>query len=246
SEAWTHFKDLLQKVPHNGIDLWLQVQIFYDQVNPDTRRTIDQLARGKLSARNAKESWALLDDLALYDNEMNKIASSCKIYSGPYDTQYCMENPEQAFVDYASLRIDEAGGLVSSFMASQDARLSNFEADFKQQQGRMTNKMDTFLKAINDRMTGALPRDPQCSSHPLNSINAIKTCSSQASNLQKDQLKTVNKIRTSKPKEHAKALEDEFKDLHLNLPVLEVLCNTPIIHIAAEANMGYYFMNQQS
>ncbi|GJT20095.1 zinc finger, CCHC-type containing protein, partial [Tanacetum coccineum] len=24
SEAWTHFKDLLQKVPHHGIDLWLQ------------------------------------------------------------------------------------------------------------------------------------------------------------------------------------------------------------------------------
>ncbi|GKE12788.1 zinc finger, CCHC-type containing protein [Tanacetum coccineum] len=41
SEAWTHFKDLLQKVPHHGIDLWLQVQIFYDHVNPATRQTID-------------------------------------------------------------------------------------------------------------------------------------------------------------------------------------------------------------
>ncbi|GJX36441.1 zinc finger, CCHC-type containing protein [Tanacetum coccineum] len=44
SEAWTRFKDLLQKVPHHGIDLWLQVQIFYDHVNPVTRRTIDQSA----------------------------------------------------------------------------------------------------------------------------------------------------------------------------------------------------------
>ncbi|GJU44993.1 zinc finger, CCHC-type containing protein [Tanacetum coccineum] len=25
SEAWTHFKDLLQKVPHHGIDRWLQI-----------------------------------------------------------------------------------------------------------------------------------------------------------------------------------------------------------------------------
>ncbi|GJW25935.1 zinc finger, CCHC-type containing protein [Tanacetum coccineum] len=25
SEAWTRFKDLLQKVPHHGIDIWLQV-----------------------------------------------------------------------------------------------------------------------------------------------------------------------------------------------------------------------------
>ncbi|GKC05835.1 zinc finger, CCHC-type containing protein, partial [Tanacetum coccineum] len=69
SEAWTRFKDLLQKVPHHGIDLWLQVQIFYDHVNLITRRTIDQSASGKLHDRNAEESWALLEDLALYDNK---------------------------------------------------------------------------------------------------------------------------------------------------------------------------------
>ncbi|GJW25760.1 hypothetical protein Tco_0039571 [Tanacetum coccineum] len=86
SEAWTRFKDLLQKVAHHGHDLWLQVQIFYDHVNLATRRTIDQ----------------------------------------------------------------SAGGLVSNFMASQDARLSKFEADFKQQQGEMTSKIDTVLNAINN------------------------------------------------------------------------------------------------
>ncbi|GJR54373.1 MAK10-like protein [Tanacetum coccineum] len=69
SEAWTRFKDLLQKVPHHGIDLWLQVQIFYDHVNLVTRRTIDQSAGGKLCDLNPKESWAILEDLALYDNE---------------------------------------------------------------------------------------------------------------------------------------------------------------------------------
>ncbi|GJT31126.1 hypothetical protein Tco_0911401 [Tanacetum coccineum] len=69
SEAWTHFKDLLQKVPHHGIDLWLQAQIFYDHVNPITRRTIDQSTGGKLRDLNAEESYALLEDLTLYDNE---------------------------------------------------------------------------------------------------------------------------------------------------------------------------------
>ncbi|GKF78643.1 hypothetical protein Tco_0234211 [Tanacetum coccineum] len=44
----------LQKVPHHGIDLWLQVQIFYDHVNPITRRTIDQSASGKLRDLNPK------------------------------------------------------------------------------------------------------------------------------------------------------------------------------------------------
>ncbi|GKE31850.1 hypothetical protein Tco_1451172 [Tanacetum coccineum] len=121
------------------------------------RRTIDQSAGGKLRDRNAKESQALLEDLALYDNEIwndpmdftkpvkaialpqdvpsasdrrlielenqvqrlmeahlaptqhtqvNKITTSCKICSGPHETQYCMEDPEQAFVEYASSRTD--------------------------------------------------------------------------------------------------------------------------------------------
>ncbi|GJV18483.1 MAK10-like protein [Tanacetum coccineum] len=45
-------------------------KIYYDHVNPVTRRTIDQSASGKLHDRNAKESWALLEDLALYDNQI--------------------------------------------------------------------------------------------------------------------------------------------------------------------------------
>ncbi|GJY90817.1 zinc finger, CCHC-type containing protein [Tanacetum coccineum] len=36
-EAWTRFNYLLQKVPHHDIDLWLQVQIFYDHVTFATR-----------------------------------------------------------------------------------------------------------------------------------------------------------------------------------------------------------------
>ncbi|GJT98043.1 hypothetical protein Tco_1093561 [Tanacetum coccineum] len=80
-------------------------------------------------------------------------------------------------------------------MASQDARLSKFESDFKQQQSEMTNKIDTVLKAITDQIAGALPShmvknpklsaslvffarsylntDPQCSNHVQGSINAI-------------------------------------------------------------------------
>ncbi|GJR90124.1 hypothetical protein Tco_0214135 [Tanacetum coccineum] len=176
-------------------------------VNPVHKSKIDNPAGGKLHDRNAEESWAFLEDLALYDNkswndprdfakpvkaitaldvsstsdrrlielenqvqrlmeahlastqptQVNKITTSCEICSGPHDTQYCMEDPEQAFVEYASSRTDEAGGLVSNFMASQDARLSKFEAYFKQQQSKMTNKIDTMLKAITDRIVGTLP-----------------------------------------------------------------------------------------
>ncbi|GJV33843.1 MAK10-like protein [Tanacetum coccineum] len=43
--------------------------------------------------------------------QVKKITTLCEIYSGPRDTQYCMEDPKQAFVEYASSRTDEAGEL---------------------------------------------------------------------------------------------------------------------------------------
>ncbi|GKE02108.1 hypothetical protein Tco_1390091 [Tanacetum coccineum] len=88
-------------------------------------------------------------------------------------------------------------------MASQDARLSKFEADFKQQQCEMTNKIAIVLKAITDQIMGTLPSDtfknsklstspvlsarsylnmdPQCSNHTHSSINAITIHTEQQS-----------------------------------------------------------------
>ncbi|GJS54046.1 hypothetical protein Tco_0627408 [Tanacetum coccineum] len=171
-----HLKDFLKLVDSLDLDgenreRTRLLQIFYDHVNPVTRRTIDQSAGGKLRDRNAKESWALLEDLTLYDNkswndprdfakpvkaitlpqdvpstsdrrlielenqfqrlmeahlaltqptQVNKINTSCEICSGSHDTQYCMEDPEQAFVEYASSRTDEAGGKWYAFKLEQN------------------------------------------------------------------------------------------------------------------------------
>ncbi|GJT22556.1 MAK10-like protein [Tanacetum coccineum] len=183
--------------------------------------------------------------------QVNKITTSCEIYSGPHNTQYCMENPEQAFVDYASSRTDEAGeGPVSEFMASQDAILSKFEANFKQQQSKMTNKIDTVLKDITDQIVGTLPSDTvknpklgthpassarsyptidlQCLSQPSNSINAIKAHFKEATISQTSLQQPKIEPKPPQPEEPKPTLEDEFQDLHLNLPVLEVLAHTPI------------------
>ncbi|GKA47389.1 hypothetical protein Tco_0740272 [Tanacetum coccineum] len=69
SEAWTHFKDLLQKVPHRGIDRWLLIQIFYDHISFHLKCEIDRATDGKLCDKNAEESWEIIENLALYDHE---------------------------------------------------------------------------------------------------------------------------------------------------------------------------------
>ncbi|GJY96356.1 hypothetical protein Tco_0513266 [Tanacetum coccineum] len=55
--------------------------------------------------------------------QVNKITTSCEIRSGPHDTQYCMENPEQAYVDYASSCTNEMGG--KRFTPNQGPRSFN-------------------------------------------------------------------------------------------------------------------------
>nr|GEW98064.1 hypothetical protein [Tanacetum cinerariifolium] len=141
------------------------IRTFKDYSKPsheDYKNTIElPVGNNVLRDRNAKESWTLLEDLALYDNEswndprdfansvkaitlpqdvpstsdrrlielenqvqrlmkahlastqptqVNKITTSCENCSGPHDTQCCMEDPEQAFVEYASSHTDEARG----------------------------------------------------------------------------------------------------------------------------------------
>ncbi|GKD29158.1 hypothetical protein Tco_1239936, partial [Tanacetum coccineum] len=118
--------------------------------------------------------------------QVNKITTLCKICSGPHDTYYCVEDPEQAFVEYASSHTDEAGeGLVFEFMASQDARLFKFEADFKRQQGEMTKKIKTVLKAITDQIAGTLPSDtvknPKLGTHPVSSTHSYPIIDPQCS-----------------------------------------------------------------
>ncbi|GJS99366.1 zinc finger, CCHC-type containing protein [Tanacetum coccineum] len=68
-DAWTRFKDLIQKVPHHGHDLWHQVQIFYYHVNYATQMAIDYAAGGRLRKLRPEVAWETIEDLAQYEEE---------------------------------------------------------------------------------------------------------------------------------------------------------------------------------
>ncbi|GJX76095.1 zinc finger, CCHC-type containing protein [Tanacetum coccineum] len=89
-EAWTRFKDLLQKVSHHGIDRWLQIQFFYDHVSFHLKCEIDRVAGSKLRGKNANESWEIIENLALYDhegwNDSKEFVKPVKAISTPQST----------------------------------------------------------------------------------------------------------------------------------------------------------------
>ncbi|GKA02832.1 MAK10-like protein [Tanacetum coccineum] len=235
SKTWTRFKDLLQKVPHHGI----------------------------LRDINAKESWALLEDLALYDNEswndprdfakpvkaialpqdvpstsdrrlielenqvqrlmeaylaptqpvqVNKVSSSCKIYSGPHDAQYCIKNPEQASVDYTSWRINEVGGgsisvhsssyqmklekALLDFDSNQEKRLSHLRTQLKQQQDDMIGKINLLWKTVSEKLNNV--STPENIGNPMapKSIAAINH--DEMEELRKKGIKSPSKLLSPK------------------------------------------------
>nr|GEU50132.1 MAK10-like protein [Tanacetum cinerariifolium] len=77
--------------------------------------------------------------------QVNKITSLCEICSGPHDTQYCMENPQQAFVEYASSRTNEAGAHALIYNAMLDKYMECLELGKNSSafvQGEVSAKME--------------------------------------------------------------------------------------------------------
>ncbi|GKE71496.1 zinc finger, CCHC-type containing protein [Tanacetum coccineum] len=96
SEAWTRFKDLLQKVPHHDIDRWHQIQIFYDHVSFHLKCEINRIAGSKLRDKNADESWEIIENLAFYEhegwNDAKEFFKLVKAISTPHST---LKTPDQ-------------------------------------------------------------------------------------------------------------------------------------------------------
>ncbi|GJT61477.1 hypothetical protein Tco_1005010 [Tanacetum coccineum] len=88
--------------------------------------------------------------------QANKITTSCEICSGPYDTHDCMEDPEQACVDYASLHTNDMGGMSTDSDTEED-NLSTNARDFNlggmvkgnegvMEQGKEENEMEANIE----------------------------------------------------------------------------------------------------
>ncbi|GJS46450.1 MAK10-like protein [Tanacetum coccineum] len=162
----------LERLPAGSIFTWEDLTTrFLAQFFPPRRTAklrndilMFQQHHGESLSEAWTQSWAIFEDLTLYDNEswnhprdfakpvkaitlpqdvpntsdrhliklktqvqrlmeahlaptqptqVKKITTPCEICSGPHDTQNCMENLEQAFVEYASSHTDEAGGKCS-------------------------------------------------------------------------------------------------------------------------------------
>ncbi|GJR35074.1 hypothetical protein Tco_1210758 [Tanacetum coccineum] len=113
-------------------------------------------------------------------------------------------------------------------MASQDTRLSKFEADFKHQQSEMTYKINTVLKAITDRIAGILPRDTvknlKLSTSPVlstcsyltNSARQCQPISWVRINARPNSTLATGESHNDKPEENEEEEKDGPENIHVN------------------------------
>ncbi|GKA80473.1 hypothetical protein Tco_0787165 [Tanacetum coccineum] len=134
SEAWTRFKDLLQKVPHHEI---IKNLVLYDNkswndprdfAKPVKAIALPQDVPGTSDRRLIKlenqiqclmEAYLASTQLT----QVNKITASCETCNGPHDTHNCMEGPEKAYVDYKSSHTNEIRS--KRFTSNQGSRNFN-------------------------------------------------------------------------------------------------------------------------
>ncbi|GJS80540.1 hypothetical protein Tco_0730421 [Tanacetum coccineum] len=81
--------------------------------------------------------------------QVNKITTLCEFCSGPHDTQYCMEDSEQAFVEYASSRTNEARGKWYTFKPEQNNLGDTYDPSWRSHPNLRPDRIDEGIKWID-------------------------------------------------------------------------------------------------
>ncbi|GJZ40469.1 hypothetical protein Tco_0587032 [Tanacetum coccineum] len=159
-EASTHFKDLLQKVPHHGIDRWFQIQIFYDHVSFHLKCEIDRVADDKLRDTNTDESWEIIENLALYDHEgWNDTKEFFKTVKAISTTQSTSKTPDRRLLKLEPQALGTTfEARVRDYMATHTERIERFEqnAIFKQRE-EINDIMTKMFRLLKELTTSRAP-----------------------------------------------------------------------------------------
>ncbi|GKA11105.1 zinc finger, CCHC-type containing protein [Tanacetum coccineum] len=144
SKAWTRFKDLLQKVPHHGIDLWLQVQIFYDHIDQTLKKTLDYAAEGKDLDYENPDIEQLLGVMEYKVDTLMKDAISLM---GRSEGVFRMISNEMYQLPPEPSRQEEFEHIVMNFILDQEERVKHLEEymrvivdDFMQLSSKVTRR----------------------------------------------------------------------------------------------------------
>ncbi|GJV12665.1 hypothetical protein Tco_1354206 [Tanacetum coccineum] len=96
-DVWTCFKNLIQRVPHHGLNLWSLVQFFYDHVNQYTQMDLAFAADENLWGIRNENVWVEMHRYIAWDkvDNPNQQNTSPSEIIEPYEPSPRMDSYEQ-------------------------------------------------------------------------------------------------------------------------------------------------------
>ncbi|KAK8935660.1 hypothetical protein KSP39_PZI013348 [Platanthera zijinensis] len=84
-DTWERFKELLRRCPHHALPSWLQIQTFYNGLNPATRQMIDAASGGTLNNKTPEAAQQLIEEMAMNSYQWTTVRPKPTKPAGMYE-----------------------------------------------------------------------------------------------------------------------------------------------------------------
>ncbi|XP_073290719.1 uncharacterized protein [Primulina huaijiensis] len=83
-EAWERYKELLRRCPNHGFEDWVQIELFYNGLNGETRTTVDAATCGTIFAKSPAQAYNLLEQMTInsyqWPSERSGVKRTARVY----------------------------------------------------------------------------------------------------------------------------------------------------------------------
>ncbi|XP_073020863.1 uncharacterized protein [Primulina eburnea] len=84
-EAWERYKELLQRCSNHGFEDWVQIELFYNGLNGQTRTTVDAAAGGTIFAKYSAQAYDLFEQMTInsyqWPSERSGVQRAVEVYA---------------------------------------------------------------------------------------------------------------------------------------------------------------------
>ncbi|GJT65409.1 zinc finger, CCHC-type containing protein [Tanacetum coccineum] len=163
SKAWTHLKDLLQKVPYHGINRWLIIQIFYyDPVQSRHKTTHLTTRPGVVPSTSDRHLIELKNQVqCLYDHVSFHLKCEIDRAAGG---KFCNKNTDESLeiIENLILYDHEGWGEIKEFvkpdyMAAHNERMERFENTILKQREGINSRMTEMFGLLKELTASRTP-----------------------------------------------------------------------------------------
>ncbi|XP_070039751.1 uncharacterized protein [Nicotiana tomentosiformis] len=202
-EAWERFKEIV-KCQHSGIELWMQLQDFWDGLTPASRRTLSNADGGPLMKNTLEEIVTILNELSEDANQWPSESVKRRRSTGVHQvdaTHQCRRGHPTHECQASTKEVNVVGNynfnamgqrylgfswsspgedLVKAFIIKTDESLDAHRASIKELGTGFRNlerQVGQIAIILSERVPGTLPADTE--RNPKETVNVVTLRSGQ-------------------------------------------------------------------